>query len=107
MPVRKPSTELIIEVLEAYGTGEQVVDHDEAEQTIPSIVEQLRSGELRLIYARDYLRGTAALNASKTHCSRGHPFDEKNTRWLKGGLKRKCKTCENEKARKRWLEKRR
>lgn len=40
------------------------------------------------------LRSTSpiALNAAKTHCQNGHPFDERNTYlWAKGG--RTCKRC--------------
>ena len=42
------------------------------------------------------LRGETitARNAAKTHCVRGHPFDEQNTRYALGG--RICRTC------KRW-----
>jgi hypothetical protein len=36
-------------------------------------------------------RSQAAVNASKTHCSKGHPFD---TRWLDGS--RRCRECRNE-----------
>lgn len=54
------------------------------------------------------LRGMApsALNAQKTHCLRGHPFDEKNTilrpdsKRRKGG--RQCRTCTNESRLRRW-----
>lgn len=39
-------------------------------------------------------RGTSpsAINAAKTHCSNGHPFDEKNTRHTPKGH-RKCRKC--------------
>lgn len=33
-----------------------------------------------------------AKNAAKTHCLRGHPFDEKNTRISKEGARR-CRAC--------------
>jgi hypothetical protein len=36
----------------------------------------------------------AAMNARKTHCSRGHAFDEGNTRLLPQGS-RACRTCKN------------
>ena len=35
--------------------------------------------------------GLAALHAAKTHCLRGHPFDEENTRVYRGG--RHCRKC--------------
>ena len=35
--------------------------------------------------------GAPARNARKTHCNRGHPFDEANTRIWKG--KRACREC--------------
>jgi hypothetical protein len=34
----------------------------------------------------------AARNASRTHCPRGHPYDEKNTRYSKNGW-RMCREC--------------
>lgn len=39
--------------------------------------------------------GPSALNARKTHCLRGHLFDESNTRW-RTDFKRSCRTCETE-----------
>jgi hypothetical protein len=35
--------------------------------------------------------GLAVLNAAKTHCPQGHPYDEANTQWV-GGM-RKCRIC--------------
>ena len=35
----------------------------------------------------------AARNARKTHCVRGHEFDDKNTIWRRGA--RACRTCTN------------
>ncbi len=44
-------------------------------------------------------------NARKTHCIRGHPFDEANTMYRKipgsGGVGRTCRECSREKTR-RW-----
>lgn len=40
-------------------------------------------------------RGTAAINAHKTECIRGHAFDEANTIIHCGG-KRACRTCVND-----------
>lgn len=34
---------------------------------------------------------TAAINAAKTHCPKGHPYDEENTYWYMG--KRACRNC--------------
>jgi HNH endonuclease len=36
--------------------------------------------------------GPSAINARKTHCKRGHPFNEANTLIRKDGSRR-CKTC--------------
>lgn len=47
----------------------------------------------------------SALNLRKTHCLRGHPFNEENTRWVRGGG-RSCRTCQRENLRK-WRETRR
>ena len=46
------------------------------------------------------LRGEtwAARNAAKTHCKRGHPYDEANTRIIKTGG-RSCRTCSRERMR--------
>ena len=33
----------------------------------------------------------AAINARKTHCAKGHQYNEVNTRWYLGS--RKCRTC--------------
>jgi hypothetical protein len=41
-----------------------------------------------------------AINARKTECINGHPFDEGNTRYLKSGA-RACRTCGRE-AMRRW-----
>lgn len=43
--------------------------------------------------------GVSAINAAKTHCKHGHPFDEENTRIEKDG-RRKCRACD----RRRWHE---
>lgn len=47
------------------------------------------------------LRGDTlnAANAGKTHCVRGHAFDEANTTW--NGTKRHCRTCHRELMRRR------
>ncbi len=44
-------------------------------------------------------QGFAAVNAAKTHCPKGHPYDESNTaiwHWRKQP-RRACKTCNREK----------
>ncbi len=39
-------------------------------------------------------RGNAGLkNRSKTHCKRGHPYDEANTQWRRGTNMRLCRIC--------------
>ncbi len=49
------------------------------------------------------LRGISpfALNARKTHCSNGHPYDEGNTYVYRDGRKRVCKTCVSAQTKKR------
>ena len=49
--------------------------------------------------AENVLRGEglSAQNARKTHCKRGHPFDEQNT-YHHGGL-RHCRACRRERKR--------
>ena len=54
--------------------------------------------------AVNVLRGTgvSAINAAKTHCPKGHPFDLINTGYsthYKNGRLRYCKTCNRERAR--------
>jgi len=53
----------------------------------PAHLEPVTIGE-------NVLRGTAptAINARKTHCAHGHPFDGANTRPLPNG-RRKCRAC--------------
>lgn len=44
------------------------------------------------------LRGADSIQGSKTHCPKGHPYDEANTRirrGKKGGPERVCRTCEH------------
>lgn len=48
------------------------------------------------VYRRGHAYGNAAIQAEKTHCFKGHPFDEANTRIYQG--KRHCRAC----ARERW-----
>lgn len=45
--------------------------------------------------------GHAAVNAAKTHCCRGHPFDSENTYYRPGGSRR-CRACECIHAKKRY-----
>lgn len=46
-------------------------------------------------------RNVAAVNARKTHCKRGHAFDEANTYWFNGGRSRACRKCKAEVERQR------
>lgn len=48
--------------------------------------------------AQHELRGGAARNALKVSCSKGHPFDDANTRWLPDGS-RVCRACDRERRR--------
>lgn len=38
-------------------------------------------------------RGPTAINARKTHCDRGHPFTERDWRFVQGGWARRCREC--------------
>lgn len=40
--------------------------------------------------------GVAAVNSQKTKCDKGHPYDEANTYWCRGGKSRGCRTCRRE-----------
>ena len=42
--------------------------------------------------AENLRRARAARLVERTHCPKGHPYDEGNTRW-KNGKYRECKTC--------------
>jgi hypothetical protein len=48
--------------------------------------------------------GIPAINARKTHCKRGHPFDDENTYWYRG--ERMCKECRRASWRRRYYERR-
>jgi HNH endonuclease len=51
-------------------------------------------------HKENILRGTglAAVNAAKTHCPAGHPYDEANTFWRTCGA-RLCRACHRERTR--------
>ena len=44
-------------------------------------------------------KSSATVNAAKTHCPQGHPYDEANT-WVSKKGKRHCRTCLNDHQRK-------
>jgi hypothetical protein len=46
--------------------------------------------------------GNSAINAKKTHCRVGHPYDEANTYFGKSKRDRRCKICQIEKAKQRY-----
>ena len=54
-------------------------------------------------HRENVMRGNSisALNARKTHCPKGHTYDEKNTRLVPHRAGRKCIECERERERSR------
>ena len=62
----------------------------------PAHMELVTRGE-------NVMRGVsvAAMNARKTECLRGHPFSGTNLLLENGGRWRRCRTCRNEKKRRR------
>jgi hypothetical protein len=42
--------------------------------------------------------GNSAINAKKTHCPAGHPYNETNTSFGKSKNDRRCRICQNEQA---------
>jgi hypothetical protein len=57
-------------------------------------------------HAENVARGESGVrNASKTHCPRGHPYDEENTRITKRGS-RECRECGCDNSRERMRRKR-
>lgn len=59
-------------------------------------------GHLEAVTPRENWRRSDAvtrINADKTECSSGHPFDEKNTRMYRGS--RFCRRCERDRSRRR------
>ncbi len=56
------------------------------------------------INSKENVEGAAwQVNAVKTHCPQGHPYDEENTRWLQG--RRYCRECGRIDGRKRYARK--
>lgn len=49
--------------------------------------------------------GLASVNAKKTHCKRGHEFNQENTLLTKSG-KRRCRVCDRETSRRYYYERR-
>jgi hypothetical protein len=40
--------------------------------------------------------GTSAINSQKTHCPKGHPYDQANTYLQRSKYGRQCRICQNE-----------
>ena len=51
---------------------------------------------LELVTHEENMRRSEANNRAKTHCPKGHPYDEKNTYRYNG--KRNCKICQRDRA---------
>jgi hypothetical protein len=66
-------------------------------------------GHLELVTAGENLRRSpnapSAINASKTHCKRGHEFTSENTHLSDDGRKRACRECLRSRARRDYLAK--
>lgn len=61
---------------------------------------------LEPVTAKENLRrgmGFSGRNARKTHCPKGHPYDEQNTYWRPDGMGKDCLTCRREVGRRRRL----
>ncbi len=41
----------------------------------------------------DMIRKHGHHNSNRTHCKRGHPFDEENTEYTSGHTRRRCRKC--------------
>lgn len=60
--------------------------------------------ERQAVYRSQYGEGPGqgSFNATKTHCAKGHPYDEENTRFeytKNGNLRRACRACSKENGR--------
>lgn len=57
----------------------------------------------QVTHAENIKRGDTGITwRSKTHCLRGHPFDDENTHWFttaRGGSGRSCRACARERTR--------
>lgn len=62
-----------------------------------------RADNMRDMYDRKRNRNNiATIHRNKTHCPKGHPYDEKNTVWTYNGDGydcRQCRTCKSERKR--------
>lgn len=91
------------EVFALYNTGrytqEQIGSKFGVNQTtISSILIGANWGHLGLkAFFQRRLEGLAEVNAAKTHCPKGHPYDETNVSIYRGH--RTCKVCNREKSR--------
>ena len=60
----------------------------------------VRPSHLEVVSCAENIRrgvGVAAINAAKTHCSRGHPYDSANS-YVNAANYRKCRRCNMERA---------
>lgn len=58
-------------------------------------------GNIRYIELGENTRLSNLARKSVTHCRSGHPFDERNTYWLRG--RRYCRDCNNIRNRTGWI----
>lgn len=90
------------------------IAYERAHGTVPDVLDHIcrnracvRFSHLRPVSMRENALAPgalsfAAINALKTHCKNGHPFDEENTYSRRGGG-RHCRECGRAKTR-RWAE---
>lgn len=63
---------------------------------VKALADERGPAHLEAVTQRENVRrgdGVTGRNARKTHCPKGHPYDEENTYWRPDGSGRECMTC--------------